>query len=166
MKPYQQTIIEILRWLAVLPSAFLAYIITVTLVDWGVSRTAYPELAQEVVGSYGFGGHYILGPLYIFVRFGMATFAGVGAAMKVAPSHKIKVGFVLFGIYILLIFISVFLFGKYSSQINWSVECVSRLVVELLAQLLGILGAIQTIRKEEMKIRGEELNFENEWGGE
>jgi hypothetical protein len=95
--------------------------------------------------------------LYIFVRFGVATFAGSVAAMKVAPAHKIKVGFVVLGLYTLLLFVSVFMFGKYSSQINWSVEYVSRLGVELLAQLLGILTAIQTIRKEEMKISDAEI---------
>jgi hypothetical protein len=60
-------LISAARWLAFLPSALGAYVVTTWLVFYGVSYGA-PEAASAVRYAADFAGYYLLGPAIVFIR--------------------------------------------------------------------------------------------------
>ncbi|MGB2868323.1 MAG: hypothetical protein WBD36_07730 [Bacteroidota bacterium] len=146
---HKASIIIGIRWVGALPVAYFAYIVSISIFDFGVKRID-PELVQDVIPAFGFAGHYILGPLFVFSRFASATFAGMAVAMKVAPNNRVVAGMVILGAYVLMLFPVTFLFGKQSAQIDWTFGYVVRLVVEVGAQIIGMIAAIQIVRREEL----------------
>jgi len=132
-------LISAARWLAFLPSALAAYVVTTWLVFYGVSYGA-PEAASAVRYAADFAGYYLLGPAIVFMWFSVATAMAVYAGISVAPSAK-KVAAGILGL-IVIAFIGMAIAGIVASPdrdlITWQMW--ARTLTEMVGMIAG-LGA-------------------------
>lgn len=128
---------EILRWIFFLPLSFIMYLISklcITLTFFFINN----DLVTDINSVYDFGGHYILGPIFIFIRELLAVTFGVYSGVYFAPSHKkiVFYGFII--IWILYLLIISFGIGYTISIYEWKTEEIIRNLVELFAQIVGL----------------------------
>ena len=142
----KETLISIARWIAVLPAAILTIVVVNSIYDWGTQQLGYGEFLTNLFNSNGFGGHYILGPIYLLWRYALSTSMGLIAAMLIAPKHNMIVGFILLGCFILAVI--VFAVILVSQNPNVPASYYARIVVETLGQLIGFGIAIHVVNKE------------------
>ena len=132
-------LISAARWLAFLPSALGAYVVTTWLVFYGVSYGA-PEAASAVRYAADFAGYYLLGPAIVFIWFSVATAIAVYAGISMAPSAK-KVAAGILGL-IVIAFIGMAIAGIVASPdrdlITWQMW--ARTLTEMVGMIAG-LGA-------------------------
>ena len=130
---------NILRWVSVLPVGILVFIITKIVYDWSFSH-AIPEVIYEVSISRDFSGHYILGPIYIVCKESIATFFAIIAACQLAPCYKQKVFFGLMGLWVLVLFATVFMAGVIFEHNGIDKpEQIIRTFIEIASQCLGFV---------------------------
>lgn len=131
--------INILKWTGVLPLVVIAYFATKAIFDF-TSVRYIPDLIHDISTNGGFGGHYILGPLYIFQREMVATLAAVLSGVYIAPSHKKIVYFTFIGLFATAYLVSVFFVWLSLEAYPWTTELVILTAIEAIAQMIG-LGA-------------------------
>ena len=83
-----------------LPAAIVAYVVATWAVFFGISY-GLPEIAQVVRYAPDFAGHWVFGPLIVFIWFSVATTAATYAGLFTAPNYK-KVAAVILGTVTLL----------------------------------------------------------------
>jgi hypothetical protein len=139
-----------LKWACLLPGSIVAYYFATILNNWGASYYD-PDIVHDMMGTGGFSGHYILGPVYIFHTRAIAAGAFCAFAVWLAPSHKKIVFGVYCAFYVLWLLALVFLLGMAFNQyggFRW--EPAIRLAIELIAAGLGVvLGGLATLEGTE-----------------
>jgi hypothetical protein len=135
--------VTVLRWLAVLPAAILGGALGSLLVrTWDFFG---PSLHRALVDDIGFGGHWIQGPVYVFLRSCLYGGMAVGAVRMVAPSHKRETAFVFCGVWSALILVVIPLGVWVASKEDRAVEGTIRVLMECLpAAVVGFLVAAET----------------------
>ncbi|MEM4313339.1 MAG: hypothetical protein QXH95_04725, partial [Thermoplasmata archaeon] len=116
----EETIIKILRWICVLPVFFLSYyFLFLTFyfgISFGMSRIFINEILSDIDRLGGFGGHYFLGPMVLFLRDSLSIGLAIFVGAYVAPDYKKIVYIVLSTIMILLSIINAFYIGLYLNE--------------------------------------------------
>ena len=134
-------LISAARWLAFLPSALAAYVVTTWLVFYGVSYGA-PEAASAVRHAADFAGYFLLGPVIVFMWFSVATAIAVYAGISMAPSAK-KIAAGILGL-IVIAFIGMAIAGIVISPdqdlITWQMW--ARTLTEMIGMIAGLVAGI------------------------
>ncbi len=94
-----------------------------------------------MMGRADFGGHYIIGPIYIFHTRALAAGAFVGFAVWLAPSHKKVVFGIYTAFYALWVVVLIFLLGAAFNEYGgflW--EPLVRLIIEVIAAGVGVIA--------------------------
>ena len=114
-------------------------------------------MVDDINSVDDYGGHYILGPLFVFLREVFAVGFGVYSGVYLAPKHK-KIVFKGF-IFLWLIFLLLisFAIGLTFFRMEWTTEKLLRNLTEIIAQLIGLVIADIFIWKEQKQI--EEHNY-------
>jgi hypothetical protein len=129
----------VLKWIALLPGSIVAYYLATILNNWGASYYN-PAIVHDMMGTGDFGGHYILGPVYIFHTRAIAAAAFIAFAIWLAPSHKKTVFGVYAGFYVLWIVALIFILGAAFNEFGgfrW--EPLVRMIIEVIAAGCGIV---------------------------
>jgi hypothetical protein len=129
-----------------LPAAILTVIIVNYLYDSGTVQLGYGELLIDLSNSDGFGGHYILGPVYLLFRFAASFGLGLSVAMLIAPKYNLLVGYTLFVLLILGAIGLVIVFALKHSILP--ADYYIRASVEVFGQIIGVGGAILRMKSE------------------
>lgn len=130
---------NVLRWIGVLPVGILTYILSKLLSNWSFAYV-YPDLVRDIDMARDFADHYILGPLFVFLREGTATGIAIYTGVYLAPSYKKVVYFVLVGLWVVILLTAFFLIGATIQTYEWTTGHIIRAVLELIAQLVGIVA--------------------------
>ena len=87
-----------LRWLAVLPTAVLLFVLSIVAFMWFFSSERFGvfDLSSSMLLRSDFNGRYILGPVWC-LGVAVASCCGFVVAFKVAPSHRREAAFALAG---------------------------------------------------------------------
>jgi len=114
-------------------------------------------MVDDINSVDDYGGHYILGPLFVFLREAFAVGFGVYSGVYLAPKHK-KIVFTIFIFLwvVFLLFIS-YAIGLTFFRMEWTTEKLLRNLTEIIAQLTGLVLAGIFIWKEQKQI--EEQNY-------
>lgn len=128
----------ILRWIGILPSCIAIYILAQIINDWITSRYL-PELVHDLFRAPDFAGHVILGPVYVFQRFAIAVALAVYAGIRIAPSHRKIVFFCIIGLWFLFLIFGAIGLGVSFHREIWTTGKIIRLIVETLAQGIGLV---------------------------
>ena len=142
----------IMRWIAIIPAAVLAYALAKGLSDWSASRFFY-ELVRDVNTNRGIGGHYIFGSIYIFQRELVATLGAFYFSLVVAPKYRQYVYFIMAVLYIFGILVIVSILNGYiatAGLYNWTSENTIRTIIETAAQIIAIIVIGVTLLKGEL----------------
>jgi hypothetical protein len=109
-------------------------------------------MVEDISLMNDFGGHYILGPLFVFLREVFAVGFGVFSGVYLVPKNKniIFAGFIILWIIFLLILLILFLFGLSFFSMELTTEELFRFLIEIIAQLIGLLLAGIFIWKEKI----------------
>lgn len=138
---------QILRWLFFIPLAGLIYIISKLCLSWTFFYIS-SKMVEDISSDGDFGGHYILGPAYIFIREAFAIGFGIYSGVYLAPNNKKIIFFLFVGLWInFLLFVS-FAFGLTFYRIEWTSEKIFSNLTEILAQLVGFIVSGIYIWKE------------------
>jgi hypothetical protein len=114
-------------------------------------------MVEDINSVDDYGGHYILGPLFVFLREVFAVGFGVYSGVYLAPKYKkVVFTFFIFLWVLFLLFIS-FAIGLTFFRMEWTTEKLLRNLTEIVAQLIGIVIAGVFIWKEQKHI--EEYNY-------
>jgi hypothetical protein len=141
------------KWIGLLPVVIIAYFLSKILSNWGFSYYD-PGFVHDIATLGGFGGHYILGPIFLFQReataIGLAIFAGI----YIAPSYKKIVYFILLGVWVIFLIISAFGIGLTLGEYQWTKELIATAIVETIAQIVGVIACgfyVWEYEKEKIK---------------
>lgn len=145
----EEIIIKTLRWIGVLPGFLLSYyFLYLTFyfgISFGISRININEILSDIDRLGGFGGHYFLGPIVLFLRestsIGFAIFAGA----YIAPDYKKTVYIVLSTIMILLSIINAVYIGLYLYELQRFAELLSAEILIIISRIMSILACYQLV---------------------
>lgn len=144
-----------LKWTGLLPGSIAAYFIAAILNDWAISAFYGGEIIHAMVGTRGFGGHYIIGPIYLFHHLAIPAAVFIAFAIRFAPSHKRVVFGAYIGLYVLWVFTLIFILGAAFNEFGgfrW--EPLIRMIIEILAAGCGIVFGGLYMLKEVANNRG------------
>jgi len=138
-----------IKWILLLPGSIAVYYFATILNNLGASYYN-PEIVYDIARTGGFGGHYIIGPIYIFHTRALSAAAFITFAIWLAPSHKKTVFVVSVGLFVLwavyLFFFMGFAFNELR-KILW--EPFIRMIIELIAAGCGIVfGGLAMLEEE------------------
>jgi predicted metal-binding membrane protein len=99
-----------------------------------------------------YGGHYILGPLFVFLREAFAVGFGVYSGVYLVPKYKkiVFAGFIF--LWLMFLLLISFAIGLTFFRMEWTTEKLLRNLTEIIAQLIGLLIAGIFIWKEQKQI--------------
>lgn len=129
-------IIDIIRWIILIPFVVFIYIIGLNIIDT-LSSYTYPALIHDLNSSYDFAGHYIMGPIFVFLKEGITIELSLLLGMRIAPNRNAL--FVLTGFWVLfiLLFLGMFIAnGGY----NFGWEENIRSLLSVLGQVVGVIA--------------------------
>jgi hypothetical protein len=142
---------QILRWIFLIPLAATIYIVSKLCISWTFYFIS-SNILEKINSVDDYGGHYFLGPLFVFLRESLAVGFGVYSGVYLAPRHrKVVFIFIIFLWILFLLFIS-FLIGLTFFKMEWTTEKLLRNLTEIIAQLIGIVIAGIFIWKEQKQI--------------
>jgi hypothetical protein len=144
-----------LKWIGLLPGSIVAYFIAGILNDWAISRAYDGEMIHDMMGTGGFAGHYIMGPIYLFHHLVVPAAVFSMFAIRFAPSHKNVVFGVNIGMYVLWILTLIFILGAAFNEFGgfrW--EPLIRMIIEILAAGCGIVFGGRYMLEEVANNRG------------
>ena len=137
--------IKILRWIFFFPLALAINIFSVFCLKW-IFAVINRSVFKVVFNSDDFGGHYILGFLFVFILHGISMGISVYSGVYLAPHYK-KIIFAFF-----LIFWGIITIGSYALMIDETIERLLRTLTEKVADFIGIIIAGVYIWKEQEQI--------------
>jgi hypothetical protein len=143
-----------LKWIGLLPGSIVAYFIAAILNDFVISGL-YGEIMHDMMGTGGFAGHYIIGPIYLFHHLAIPSAVLSAFAIKFAPSHKSVVFGVYIGMYVFWIFRLILIFGtafNVLGGVRW--EPLIRMIIEMIAAGCGIVFGGRYMLEEVANNRG------------
>jgi len=147
---------QILRWTFFIPLAATIYVVSKLCLSWTFYFIS-SNMVEDINSVDDYGGHYILGPVFIFLREAFAVGFGVYTGVYTAPRQKkIIFTFFIFLWVVFLLFIS-FAIGLTFFRMEWTTEKLLRNLTEITAQLVGLVVAGIYIWKEQKLI--EEQNY-------
>ncbi len=142
---------QIIRWVFFIPLAAIIYIVSIFCLTW-TFNFINNNMVDDINSLDDFGGHYILGPLYIFLRESFAVGFAVYSGVYLAPKYKTVVfTFFIFLWVVFLLFVS-FTIGLTFFSIEWTTEKLLRNLTEIIAQLTGLVIAGIFIWREKKQI--------------
>lgn len=148
--------IKVIRWIGILPALIISYVLAkylfgilfkVTIetflglalsnfegIDYSMGNTV-----NDIKYASGFGGHYILGPIFVFLREAIAVTLSFCLAIYITPNGKRIVFYFFLG---LLIMLNVYLLISSIRLIDsYTTEMIIRSVIEFAALIVGLLFA-------------------------
>ena len=147
---------KIIRWIFIIPLAATIYAISKLCLSWTFDYIS-SNLVKDINSMSDFGGHYILGPIFIFLKEGFAIGFAVYSGVYLAPNHKKSIFFSFIFLWILLLLFISFSLGINYFKFELTNEMIFRNITELVAQLIGFIVAGIYIWKEQKTI--EEQNY-------
>ena len=142
---------QTLRWTFFIPLAATIYIVSKLCLSWTFYFIS-SNMAADINSVDDYGGHYFLGPLFVFLREAFAVGFGVYSGVYLAPRHK-KVIFSFFiFLWVLFLLLISFAIGLTFFRMEWTTEKLLRNLTEIAAQLIGIVIAGIFIWKEQKQI--------------
>jgi hypothetical protein len=109
-------------------------------------------MVEDINSVDDYGGHYILGPLFVFLREVFAVGFGIYSGVYLVPKYK-KVVFIFFiFLWVLFLLFISFAIGLTFFRMEWTTEKLLRNLTEIVAQLIGIVIASIFIWKEQKQI--------------
>jgi hypothetical protein len=132
------TIFHLLRWALVMP----VFLFTFLLLNWfnvrllgGSVFVPFPFLQN----SFELSGHYLSGPMLVFVRFFVVFALPSYLAVKTAPRFKLLVAITLMSVWFSFVLITGGLAFQDSIPMLWSLERWIRFFFEISGEWAGIL---------------------------
>jgi hypothetical protein len=136
----------ILRWIAVVPAAFAAYI----LAKAAQTMFAYPflpQLVSDLNAHRSLGSHVVMGPIFVTYREILPAFVGMFVAHRIAPLGQKHIGLIINA----TAWLAVSLFGLATMHSIPRVPgaVVFRTYLEIAAQAVGMVTAFIHFRSRE-----------------
>ena len=147
---------QTIKWIFFIPLAATIYIVSKLCLSWTFYFIS-SNLVNDINSVDDYGGHYILGPLFVFLREGFAVGFGVYSGVFLAPKHKKIVFIVFIFLWVMFLLLVSFFFGLTFFRMEWTTEKILRNLTEIIAQLTGFVVAGIFIWKEQKQI--EENNY-------
>lgn len=142
---------QILRWIFFIPLALTIYIVSKLCLSWTFSFISY-YLVVDIAFADDFGGHNILGPIFIFTREAIAVGFGVYSGVYLAPRQKMIVFAYFIFLWVLFLLFMAILNGLTFFRTEWTIERFLRIAAEIIAQIVGLIVAGVYIWKEQKLI--------------
>ncbi len=144
-------IVLILRWIFFVPLAITIYIVSKICLSWTFYFIS-SQTIEDLNSVDGYGGHYFLGPIFIFITEALAIGFGIYTGIYLVPKLKKKV-FVFFILLYAMFLLSVsFAIGITFFKRVWNFEMLLRNLTEIIAQLVGLVVSGIYIWKEQSLI--------------
>jgi hypothetical protein len=145
---------QILRWTFFIPLASTIYIVSKLCLSWTFYFIS-SNVVEDINSVDDYGGHYILGPIFIFLREAFAIGFGVYSGVYLAPRYK-KMVFAFFLLFwvLLILFVS-FSIGLTYFKMKWTTEHLLRNMTEIIAQSVGFVVSGIIIWKEQKEIENQ-----------
>lgn len=147
---------QILRWIFFIPLAATIYIVSKLCLSWTFYFIS-SNLVEDINSVDDYGGHYILGPLFIFIREAFAVGFGVYSGVYLAPRQKKIIFAVFIFLWVLLLLFISFAIGLTFFRMEWTTEKLLRNLTEIIAQIVGLIVSGIYIWKEQKIL--EEQNY-------
>jgi len=137
----KEKFIIILRWLGVLPVAFIAMYLGILVLNLSFTYIGYGEVVQNVNRFSGFGGHFIIGPFYVFFQSQAIIASMIFAGVFTAPNYKKIVYYIFVGIVSLMLIIFIYNTVKILLNPGIQISMISP-IIEIIIQLFGTVSGI------------------------
>jgi len=129
---------QILRWIFFIPLAIGIYFVSKICLTWTFYFIS-SKVMDEISSTADYSGHYLLGPVFSFIREGISVGFGVYSGVYLAPKNKKTVYFLFVIIWVLFLLYASFVIGLTYFKADWTTEKIFRSVVELVAQLVAFI---------------------------
>jgi uncharacterized membrane protein (DUF485 family) len=140
-----------IRWIFFIPLAITIYIVSKICLSWTFYYIS-SQMVEDINSVDDYGGHYFLGPIFIFIREAFAIGFGVYSGVYLVPRHKIKVYMLFILLWVIFLLLISFAIGLTFFRMEWTSEMLLRNLTEIIAQLVGLVVSGIYIWKEQKLI--------------
>ena len=142
--------ISVLRWIAVLPAAFLGMLIVRYLVEFSGKLSNY-DMVEAIERTDGWGGYYVSGPIYLAIRqlLMAAAFMMLGCVVAPTQHRAVRIALAVLLGCILLSGVVVAAVVAHENN-NVSAEFIVRDAVFVLSSAAGILYTFNVFSDKEV----------------
>jgi|TARA_B110000902_G_scaffold187680_1_gene212360 uncharacterized membrane protein (DUF485 family) len=109
-------------------------------------------MVEDINSVDDYGGHYFLGPIFIFIREAFAIGFGVYSGVYLVPRHKKKVYMLFIFLWVIFLLLISFAIGLTFFRMEWTSEMLLRNLTEIISQLVGLVVSGIYIWKEQKLI--------------
>jgi hypothetical protein len=137
-----------LRWIFFIPLSIAMLFLSKFFINLTFFFISKP-FVDAINLNKGFGGYLILGPLFVLFRDTIASGIAIYSGVYLAPKKKKAVFLFFLIVYLLSLILISFSLGLTFYKSSWVFEDYLRIIIEIIAHIIGFLIAGIQIWKEE-----------------